>query len=100
MLNDTKIENELIADGSLEIIIKQIEGFKYRISVIFDMNLYEDLIFSIVDDIVTSDTNYYFIIQKLNALTSILEEAFKTASDEYMKNVKLLNPNYYDYLLA
>ena len=30
MLNDTKIENELIADGSLEIIIKQIELLKNK----------------------------------------------------------------------
>jgi len=40
------------------------------------MNLYEELIFSIVDDIVTSDTNYYFIIQKLSHLSRILEETF------------------------
>ena len=99
MLSDSKIEEEIINDGSLEIIIKQIEGFKHRISVIFDMEIYEDLIFSIVDDIVMSDTNYHFIIQKLNHLSAILVESFSDASKVYLKNVDLLNANYYDYLL-
>ena len=99
MLGDTKISSEIIRDGSLEIVIKQIEGFKHRISIIFDMEIYEDLIFSIIDDIVRSDTNYHFIIQKLNHLSSILSDAFKAAAEDYLRNVKLLNPNYYDYLL-
>lgn len=99
MLQDNHIQEEIIRDGSLEIILKQIEGFKYRISVIFDMNLYEELIFSIVDDIVTSDTNYYFIIQKLSHLSRILEEAFSGAAEEYLKNVDLLDPNHFNYLL-
>ena len=63
------------------------------------MNLYEELIFSIVDDIVTSDTNYYFIIQKLSHLSRILEEAFSGAAEEYLKNVDLLDPNHFNYLL-
>ena len=99
MLSEKKIEAEIIRDGSLEIIIKQVEGFKHRISVIFDMEIYEDLIFSIVDDVVMSDTNYHFIIQKLNHLASILSEAFTDASKTYLENVNLLNPDYYDYLL-
>jgi len=99
MLNDTKIETEIIRDGSLEIIIKQIESFKHRISVIYDMDLYGDLIYSIVDDIVRSDTNYYFIIKKLKALSRILEDAFNDAAEVYLKNVKLLDTTLWDHLL-
>ena len=99
MLGDTKISSEIIRDGSFEILIKQIEGFKHRISIIFDMEIYEDMIFSIIDDIVRSDTNYHFIIQKLNHLSAVLSDSFKGAAEDYLKNVKLLNPNHYDHLL-
>ena len=99
VLSDMSIRKELIKDNSLEIIIKQIESFKSRITEIYDMELYEDLIFSIIDDIIESDINYYFIIKKLKQLSKILTDDFNEAGETYLKNVKLLNINYYDYLL-
>jgi len=82
----------------MRIIKDQIDGFKSRISDIYDMEIDEDLLFSMIDDIVESNQNY-FIVKKLKQLTKIIFEYHKDGAETYLKNANLLNINKYDYLL-
>ena len=98
MLEKKSIEKKIKKDKTMRIIKDQIDGFKSRISDIYDMEIDEDLLFSMIDDIVESNQNY-FIVKKLKQLTKIIFEYHKDGAETYLKNANLLNINKYDYLL-
>ena len=98
ILSDSSIENEFDKDASMDIIIRQIEGFKSRMSQIYDLDIYEEVVYSIIDDIVASDVKYY-IIKKLEHLSREITANFTEGAENYLKKGGLNNVNFYDYLL-
>jgi len=98
IFSDSSIEDEINSDGTMDIIIRQIEGFKSRISQIYDLDIYEEIIYSIIDDIVGSNAKFY-IIKKLEHLSRELTSNFSEGAESYLKKSGLNNINYYDYLL-
>lgn len=103
ILENNKLYKKTIEDGAIEIIIQQIESFKKRVAEIYDMDIYEELVFTIVDDIIDSPEDMRnrngFIVKKLNRLSAILSDYYNKAAEDYLYQHDLQDINFYDFLL-
>jgi hypothetical protein len=99
ILEDNTIEKEIYRDGAIDLMKKQIDHFKMRISLIYDIPIKEDVFFTIIDDIVNTYEETYFVIKKLNELSVQLTKVVSRYTEKYLESVGMLNKDHYDYLL-
>lgn len=99
ILEDKTIEKEIYKDGTIEIMKKQIDHFKMRISLIYDIPIKEDVFFTIIDDIVNTYEETFFVIKKLGELSEQLTKVVSKYTEKYLESVSLLDKDHYDYLL-
>ena len=95
--------DQLIKDGAYTDMVNQIDEFKMRLSMVYDLTLDDEQLQYLVDS--ASQTNPSTlsgrkkIIKTLDMIVNHLQIAINRYSEQYLKKVGLLDPTYYDHLL-
>jgi len=98
LLSASHLRAEIAQGDTMDIILKQIDGWKARISEIYDMEIDENLLFVIIDDLVEY-SKPYFIIKKLKQLIEITNPWINRKTERFLKkhNITL---KLYDHLIT
>ena len=98
ILSTKRLQKEIKKDNSKVIILKQIDGWKSRISEIYDMEIDENLLFVLIDDLVEYNKDY-FIIKKLKQLIKITNPWINKKTERFLKKHKI-TLKLYDHLIS
>ena len=101
--NWDSIGEEIIADNAYIDVMNQIDEYKMRLSMVYNLTLDDQELQFLIDEASNKDIRTKkgrkAIIKSLDMFSEILQIGINEFSEEYLQSVNLLNPNYYDHLL-
>jgi len=101
--NWDSIGEEIIADNAYIDMMNQIDEYKMRLSMVYNLTLDDQELQFLIDEAsnkdITTKKGRKTIVKSLDMFSEILQLAINEFSEKYLESVNLLNPNYYDHLL-